>query len=69
MTGRPHIYERHLDDLLRSVLADRRFRATTDLTNAVSAAELVIIAVGTPSVDGAIDLRRFEGAQHISASA
>ena len=55
--GRPHIYERHLDDLLRSVLADRRFRATTTLAEAVASAEVIIIAVGTPSVDGAIDLR------------
>jgi len=59
--GRPHIYERHLDELLQSVIAAERFRATTDLSNAVDAAELVMIAVGTPSVDGAIDLRYVHG--------
>ena len=55
--GKPHIYERHLDEILSSVLAAERFRATTNLATALDRAELVMIAVGTPSVDGAIDLR------------
>jgi UDPglucose 6-dehydrogenase/GDP-mannose 6-dehydrogenase len=55
--GKPHIYERHLGEILSSVLAAGRFRATTNLAAALDRAELVMIAVGTPSVDGAIDLR------------
>jgi UDPglucose 6-dehydrogenase len=55
--GEPHIHERDLAPLLESVLRAGRFRATTALAEAVPGAELVLIAVGTPSVDGAIDLR------------
>jgi UDPglucose 6-dehydrogenase len=54
--GRPHIYERQLDGLLRSVLDAGRFRATTDLAKAATESDVIIVAVGTPSVDGAIDL-------------
>ncbi|WGR96237.1 UDP-glucose/GDP-mannose dehydrogenase family protein [Bradyrhizobium sp. ISRA443] len=52
----PHIYERGLAELLKSVLASARFRATTDLHAAIETAEIALVAVGTPSENGAIDL-------------
>lgn len=55
--GEPHIYERDLPELLRQVLGARSFRATTDLTAALDRTDLVMIAVGTPSEGGVIDLR------------
>ncbi|WP_076865934.1 UDP-glucose dehydrogenase family protein [Bradyrhizobium mercantei] len=54
--GVPHIHERGLPELLKSVLASRRFRATTDLHASIEIAEIALIAVGTPSENGAIDL-------------
>lgn len=54
--GVPHIYERGLPELLKSVLASARFRATTDLHASIEMAEIALIAVGTPSENGAIDL-------------
>ena len=54
--GHPHIFERDLDQLLPKVIAEQRFRATIDLAGALRFAETVIIAVGTPSNQGTIDL-------------
>lgn len=55
--GAPTIHEKGLPDLLTQVLASGRFRATTSLSQALDHCELVIIAVGTPSENGAIDLQ------------
>jgi len=55
--GLPHIFEPGLVDLLKQVLAAGRFRATADITDALSTVDLAIVAVGTPSTGGAIDLR------------
>ena len=52
----PPIHERGLDTLLAEVRASGRFAATTQLAEALEAADIVIIAVGTPSEDGVIDL-------------
>ena len=54
--GQPTIHERGLPELLGEVIAAGRFQASHDLAAAVAAADLVLIAVGTPSVDGRIDL-------------
>src|SRR4051794_19032544 len=54
--GEPHIYERGLTDLLHEVLATRRFKADMSLEAALAETDVAIIAVGTPSVDGVIDL-------------
>ncbi|MCC8964785.1 UDP-glucose/GDP-mannose dehydrogenase family protein [Bradyrhizobium sp. Pear76] len=54
--GIPHIHEHGLSELLKSVLASARFRATTDLHASLKTAEIALIAVGTPSENGAIDL-------------
>lgn len=52
----PHIYEQGLDDLLREVVSSGRFKATNDLTSALADTDGALIAVGTPSEHGVIDL-------------
>jgi UDPglucose 6-dehydrogenase/GDP-mannose 6-dehydrogenase len=59
--GRPHIFETGLPELLASVLASGRFSATQDLYAALDQVDLVIVAVGTPSKDGIIDLTYVDG--------
>jgi UDPglucose 6-dehydrogenase len=49
------IYEQGLDDLLNKHLGDK-FHSTTDLETAVIDSDITIIAVGTPSDAGIIDL-------------
>jgi UDPglucose 6-dehydrogenase len=54
-SGTSPIYEPGLDELIGRN-SGRRLRATTDLRRAVEESELTLIAVGTPSTEGAIDL-------------
>jgi UDPglucose 6-dehydrogenase len=53
--GRSPIHEEGLEELLHGVVGDR-FRATTDLSAAVTATEVTILAVGTPFGEDRIDL-------------
>jgi len=62
--GETPIHEAGLGDLLATTLADGSFVATTDLADAVSDAEVTMLAVGTPSDDGRIDLRDVLAACH-----
>jgi len=56
-TGNIPIYEPGLHEIVRRNLDEGRLTFTTDLHNAVSAAPLIFIAVGTPSGDdGSADL-------------
>jgi UDPglucose 6-dehydrogenase len=59
--GRAPFLEPGLDDVLAGVVGTR-LTATTDLAEAVRGADLVMIAVGTPSTDGRIDLTQVRGA-------
>src|SRR5262245_4367361 len=59
--GRAPIHEPGLPELLASV-AGKALRGTTDLAGAVRSSEVVLIAVGTPSRDGSIDLSAIEAA-------
>src|SRR5690349_5818497 len=56
--GKVPIYEPGLEDLLARQIEGRRITFTTDLTAAVRDADVVFIAVGTPSrrSDGHADL-------------
>jgi len=54
--GHPHIFEHGLADLLTSVRDQHRFMATADLHSGLDGAEVAMLAVGTPSVNGVIDL-------------
>jgi UDPglucose 6-dehydrogenase len=56
--GRAHIYEAGLESLLKAGLADGRFVVSTDLHQALPDCDIVLIAVGTPSVNNEIDLRQ-----------
>lgn len=60
--GEPHIYERGLPEFLASVIAAGRFRVTADLDSALANTDGVVIAVGTPTERGKIDLRYIEEA-------
>jgi UDPglucose 6-dehydrogenase len=63
------IYEPGLDDLVRSNVSGGRLKFTTDVGAAVAAADLVFIAVGTPSRrgDGFADLTYvYEAAKQIA---
>jgi UDPglucose 6-dehydrogenase len=55
--GIPHIHERGLEALLRQVIASGHFLATASLAQALDKSDGVIIAVGTPNENGAIDLK------------
>lgn len=50
--GRPTIFERGLEELLRSGLESGRLRFTTDLPGAIADAEIVFSAVATPPGEG-----------------
>lgn len=51
------IYEPGLEDLLRKNLAEQRISFTTDLYSSVASADIIFLAVGTPSLDdGGVDL-------------
>jgi UDPglucose 6-dehydrogenase/GDP-mannose 6-dehydrogenase len=58
----PTIHERGLPELLAEVHAAGNFRATTGIAEALADAETVILAVGTPSENGVIDLKYIRAA-------
>jgi UDPglucose 6-dehydrogenase len=58
----PTIHERGLPELLAEVHGADNFRATTGLAEALDGAESVILAVGTPSENGVIDLKYIRAA-------
>lgn len=58
--GKATIYEPHLSELLKNVLKKKRFRATTDFKSTVLDSDISIIAVGTPTKAGRIDLSQIK---------
>jgi UDPglucose 6-dehydrogenase/GDP-mannose 6-dehydrogenase len=54
--GSPHIFEKGLPELLTEVIAAGTFRATSDIDAVLSTHDVFIVAVGTPSEHGKIDL-------------
>ncbi|MEQ9638581.1 MAG: UDP-glucose/GDP-mannose dehydrogenase family protein [Alphaproteobacteria bacterium] len=60
--GASPLHEPGLTEMLQSLRRDGRLTAGTDLAGAVAAADLAIIAVGTPGDGDRIDLRQVEGA-------
>lgn len=54
--GKSPFYELGLDDLLQKVLSKKIFRATDNFKEALFDTEIIIIAVGTPTVKDKIDL-------------
>ncbi|MFP4051339.1 MAG: UDP-glucose dehydrogenase family protein [Thermoplasmata archaeon] len=61
--GKPPIYEKGLDDLLKEVVEEGRLTATTDTVEAIKKSDITFICVGTPSrEDGSIDTSGIEKA-------
>jgi UDPglucose 6-dehydrogenase/GDP-mannose 6-dehydrogenase len=60
--GRAPFHEPGLDDLVAAGRAAGRLRTSGDLAAAVTDSALSMVAVGTPSTGGAIDLRFVDGA-------
>ncbi len=60
--GTPPFHEPGLTELLSAALRDGRLCATENLAAAVAASEVILIAVGTPSTGGRIDLGAVEAA-------
>lgn len=60
--GASPLHEPGLTEMLQDVRRDGRLTAGTDLTGAVAAADIAIIAVGTPGDGEKIDLRQVDGA-------
>lgn len=59
--GHAPFFEPQLDDLLQEALAAKTLTFTTDYQQAISEAQVIFIAVGTPSApDGTADLRYVE---------
>lgn len=54
--GRPPIHERGLDNLLRTVRQNGTLIATTDTHSAIHGSEATLICVGTPTVNGQMEL-------------
>lgn len=60
--GIPTIYEKGLQELLSQVHSSGNFSACCDLEKSLDNAEVILVAVGTPSLDGAIDLSQIVSA-------
>lgn len=60
--GQPTIFEKGLDALLKTVIAQGNFAASTELTDHLADSDIAMIAVGTPSSAGAIDLSQIQSA-------
>jgi UDPglucose 6-dehydrogenase len=54
--GEVTIYEKDLKNILKKTIAAKKFYATTNLGDAIKSANIVIVAVGTPSKNGKINL-------------
>lgn len=58
--GRAPFYEPGLEKILKKVLKNESFEATTNLEESVLNSEVIIIAVGTPTINKKIDLSFIE---------
>jgi len=58
--GIAHIYEKDLESLLNQAITDKCFKATSNLDEALNQSNIVILAVGTPSENGEIDLTQIK---------
>ena len=66
--GESPIYEKGLKSLLESVVQKGVFRARLPEDDVMNGSELILIAVGTPSVEGIIDLYQIEQAAKLIGS-
>ncbi len=67
--GKPHFYEPGLEELIRRNVKEGRLSFASEISKAVSASDVVFIAVGTPPRDdGGADLSAIEAVAHQVAS-
>src|SRR5260221_570536 len=66
--GQPHIVEKSLAELLRQVLADGHFEAKLAAPESLQGLDLILVAVGTPSQEGRIDLSYIRAASTLIGS-
>ena len=55
-SGKPTIYEKNLDKLLKFVIKNKKFYVSSNLKKSLNYSSVVMIAVGTPSIKGKINL-------------
>ncbi|RJQ60609.1 MAG: UDP-glucose/GDP-mannose dehydrogenase family protein [Stygiobacter sp.] len=55
-SGNSPIYEVGLEEKLKNVIMSKKLIATTDLEFAITSTDITLIAVGTPNINGKIDL-------------
>ncbi len=60
--GKSPFFEPKLDDLLLTVVKNKKLKATNNLNDALEHSELTFIAVGTPSTPAGIDLAQIKSA-------
>lgn len=63
--GNPHIYEKGLDELLGKVIEEGVFTAQLISEPKLADQDMIIVAVGTPSVNGGIDLSYIKSASEM----
>lgn len=67
--GHPPIHEAGLDELLRKVRENTMLTAVTDAKSAICDSEVTLICVGTPTVDGRMDLSQVVAAAEVVGEA
>jgi UDPglucose 6-dehydrogenase len=67
--GKPPIFETGLEALLQEMLAAGRLAFSVPQVEILADADIIMIAVGTPSKDGDIDLSQIRGASRLVAEA
>jgi UDPglucose 6-dehydrogenase len=67
--GKPPIYEAGLEELLAEMIRSKSIEFALPDPEFMSTADIILIAVGTPSKDGDIDLSQIEGASRLAGSA
>jgi UDPglucose 6-dehydrogenase/GDP-mannose 6-dehydrogenase len=60
--GRPPIHEIGLEELLRAARANGLLSATTDAQDAIRDSDVTLICVGTPTIDGQMDMSQIVAA-------
>ena len=67
--SQPPIHETGLEELLRMVRANGTLSAVTDTQGAVRDSEVTLICVGTPTVDGRMDISQVVAAAEVIGEA
>lgn len=63
--GKSHIFEPEIPELIKKAISQNKLCATTDVQKAVIDSEVTFITVGTPTVEGSIDLTAIRSASEM----